>query len=73
MDEHEMQTALNDLFAGVILAADCDEYPEDLPDELSEVERVQTYDEAGILTNNKGLVLRMKDGTEWQLTIVQGR
>lgn len=73
MDEHEMETALNDLFAGLILAADCDEYPEDLPDELSEVERVQTYDEAGILTNNKGLVLRMQDGSEWQLTIVQSR
>jgi hypothetical protein len=73
VDEHEIQTALNDLFAGLILAADQDEYPEDLPDELSEVERVQTYDEAGILTNNKGLVLRMKDGTEWQLTIVQSR
>jgi hypothetical protein len=73
MDEHEMQTALNDLFANLILATDCDEYPEDLPDELSAVEMVQTYDEAGILTNNKGLVLRMKDGTEWQLTIVQSR
>ena len=73
MDEHEMQTALNDLFAALILAADCDEYPEDLPDELSEVEMVQTYDEAGILTNNKGLVLRMKDGTEWQVTLVQSR
>ena len=73
MDEHEMQTALNDLFAGLILAADCGEYPEDLPDELSEVERVQTYDEAGILTNNKGLVLRMKDGAEFQLTLVRCR
>ena len=73
MDEHEMQTALNDLFAGVILAADCDEYPEDLPDELSGVEMVQTYDEAGILTNNKGLVIRMKTGEEFQLTLVQSR
>ena len=73
MDEHEMQTALNDLFANLILAADCDEYPEDLPDELSEVEMVQTYDEAGILTYNKGLVLRMKDGSEFQLTLVKSR
>jgi hypothetical protein len=73
MDEHEMQTALNDLFAGLILATDCDEYPEDLPDELSGVEMVQTYDEAGILTQNKGLVLRMKDGAEFQLTLVRSR
>ena len=73
MDEHEMQTALNDLFAGLILAADCDEYPEDLPDELSDVEMVQTYDEAGVLTYNKGLVLRMKDGSEYQITVVKSR
>ncbi len=73
MDEHEMQTALNDLFANLILAADCDEYPDDLPDELSDVERVQTYEEAGILTNNKGLVIRMKTGEEFQLTLVQSR
>ena len=73
MDEYEVQTALNDLFASLILAADCGEYPEDLPDELSEVEMVQTYDEAGILTNNKGLVLRMKDGAEFQLTLVKSR
>ncbi len=73
MNENKMQTALNDLFANLILAADCDEYPEDLPAELGTVEMVQTFEEAGIMTNNKGLVVRMKDGSEFQMTLVQSR
>lgn len=71
MDEREMETALNDLFAELILEADCDEYPEDLPEELSGLEMVRTFEEAGILTYNKGLVLRMKDGSEFQITVVR--
>ncbi len=35
--------------------------------------RVTTFENAGIMTYNKGLVLRMPDGTEFQLTIVQSR
>ena len=34
---------------------------------------IQTFEEAGILTYNKGLVISMPDGTEYQLTIVQSR
>ena len=71
MDEREMETALNDLFAELILEADCQEYPEDLPEELSGVEMVRTFEEAGILTYNKGLVIRMKSGAEFQLTVVR--
>ena len=73
MDEHQMQTALNDLFAELILQADCDEYDENLPAEFSDIDMVRTYDEAGILTTNRGLVLRMKDGAEFQLTLVKSR
>ena len=35
--------------------------------------RVQTFDEAGVMTYNKGLVITLPDGTEYQLTIVQSR
>ena len=66
-----METALNDLFAELILEADCQEYPEDLPEELAGVEMVRTFEEAGILTDDKGLVLRMKDGSEFQITVVR--
>jgi len=29
------------------------------------------FENAGILTNNKGLVVRMQDGSEFQVTVVQ--
>ncbi len=35
--------------------------------------RVQTYAEAGVLTYDKGLVIALPDGTEFQLTIVRSR
>ena len=35
--------------------------------------RVETYEEAGVMTNDKGLVIRLPDGTEYQLTIIQSR
>lgn len=33
--------------------------------------RVRSYEDAGILTHNAGLVVRLPDGSEFQLTIVQ--
>ena len=33
----------------------------------------RTYSDAGVLTYNKGLVITMPDGSEFQLTIVQSR
>ena len=35
--------------------------------------RVCTFAEEGVLTYNKGLVISLPDGTEFQLTIVQSR
>lgn len=35
--------------------------------------RVRTFTEEGVLTYNKGLVISLPDGTEFQLTIVQSR
>ena len=34
---------------------------------------VRTYELAGIMTSNRGLVLRMQDGSEFQISIVQSR
>ena len=34
---------------------------------------VRTFQHAGIMTYNKGLVISLPDGTEFQLTIVQSR
>ena len=41
--------------------------------EQTEVRSVLTYDEAGMLTRNYGLVVRTSDGSEFQITIVQSR
>ena len=35
--------------------------------------RVRTFAEEGVMTYNKGLVISLPDGTEFQLTIVQSR
>ena len=34
---------------------------------------VRTFQQVGIMTYNKGLVISLPDGTEFQLTIVQSR
>jgi len=44
-------------------------------DEMRErtIRRIETYEEAGVLTTDPGLVVTMDDGTEFQLTIVLSR
>ena len=34
---------------------------------------VRTFAEAGVMTYNKGLVITLPDGSEYQLTIIQSR
>lgn len=38
---------------------------------LSECESCKTFKEAGLLTNDTGIVLTMKDGSQFQLTVKQ--
>jgi len=44
-------------------------------DEMRErkILRIESYEEAGVLTTDPGLVVTMDDGTEFQLTIVLSR
>lgn len=48
---------------------------DDLPEEAilyDEVKRVSSFENAAVLSLlNEGLVVRMEDGTEFQLTVVQ--
>ena len=41
-----------------------------LPDEIRQI---RTFEEVGVLTANRGLVLMMADGTEFQVTIVRNK
>ncbi|HOD84562.1 MAG TPA: hypothetical protein PKG77_24350 [Phycisphaerae bacterium] len=59
MNEHEMEDMLANLLQN--------------EDEAPEVRRVETFEEAGILTYNRGLVVRTEDGSEFQLTIVRSK
>ena len=38
-----------------------------------EIARVQTFEEAGLLTSNRGVVVRTANGSTFQITIVQSR
>ena len=40
---------------------------------LPGVEHGMTFEDAGIMTRNKGVVLRFEDGTEFQVTIVRSK
>ena len=43
-------------------------------DELvPEVAAVRTFEEAGLLTGNRGVVVRCTDGAEFQVSVVQSR
>ena len=53
-----------------VLADDLDVNESFDPDGIREVE---TFGDAGVLTMNAGLVVRMDDGTEFQVTIVRSR
>ena len=37
------------------------------------VQEVSTFAEAGVMTRNAGLVFRMYDGSEFQVTVVRSR
>ena len=40
---------------------------------LEEARTVRSFEEAGVLSGDDGLVLRMQDGSEFQITIRQSR
>jgi hypothetical protein len=42
-------------------------------DDLPSVESAQSFEDAGVMTTNAGLVLILSDGTEYQITVVRSR
>ena len=71
MNEHELAQAMMDLLNNAFEAAIDGDI--DVPEELSEVRDMRTFDEAGVLTNNAGIVLRMRGGDEYQIAIVKSK
>jgi len=74
MDEKNMEQTLTDMFLG---AAYNDE--EMIMNALFNlgwevgIEQVNTNSECSLLTNNKGVVLNLQDGSEFQITIIQSK
>ncbi len=60
MDEYDIETLISE---SLNLHAD----------EAGEQIRIRTFAEADLLTRDAGLVLRMDDGSEFQVTIVRSR
>ena len=40
---------------------------------VESIKNCQSFSEAGVLTNNEGIVLKREDGSEYQITIVQSK
>ena len=70
MNEHDFEEVLQDGLRELI-AQDGDYRTAD--DMCWENLRVQTYAEAGVLTRDKGLVISLPNGREYQLTIIRSR
>ena len=83
MNETDLQTTLLSLIQNLLDAREEIEGEDDdialadiARDMVSEAEglaHADTFDGAQLLTSNKGLVLRMEDGSEFQINIVQSR
>ncbi len=56
-----------------LLAAALDSDADSAADLAVQIRHVLTFDEAGLLTRNEGLVIQMTDGAEFQITIVKSR
>ena len=63
MGEQEVQDALMALIG----------WNEDLGNTALAEARVRTFEDAGLMTRNKGVQITLPDGSEFQLTILQSR
>lgn len=70
-----LQNALDDAdtLYGEAWGEDWDTGEEERQEAEARVERTTTFDDAMLLTQNKGLIIRLDDGTEFQVTVVQSR
>lgn len=81
MDTKALQDALaallrdevSDLAEGVTEVLACGDYDDEDGEggDAPSLGSVSTYQDAGVLTSDAGLVLRMSDGSEFQLTLVR--
>ena len=74
MNEHDLQELLFDVLFELMSAREDEEDPlNDLGQRTEGMHRLETFEEAGMLTTDNGLVIHMHDGHEYQLPIVRCR
>ena len=70
MNAHDIETLIADALN--IAAASLEEDASaEVPDGIEELNAIQTFTQAGVLTSNPGLVLLLYDGSKFQVEIVQ--
>ena len=50
-----------------------EEFMQEILADQDQIRSIMTFEEAGMLTNDKGLVVRTSDGSEFQITIVKSK
>ena len=79
MNEREMANALAEMLGEMAYLADDEvgvlemSIPHELANTQTGIENARSYDEAGVMTTNAGFVIRMRDGSEFQVTVVQSK
>ena len=68
MNEGKMERILLELFEDI---ASDEELQASLDQPALANAQVKTFEDAGLLTRDRGIVLSLKDGSEFQITIVQ--
>ena len=64
MTEHDIEEALLNLAF---------QTGEDVEDFTEQLQSALSFDAAGMMTRNRGVIFRMKDGSEFQITIVKSK
>ena len=73
MNETALQDALKALLVEIAFMDEDDRDVAGVPGDLADIRHVRTYEEAMVLTHDKGLVFSTHDGAEFQLTINRSR
>ncbi len=71
MDDHDIETLIADTLNAAVAALDDEDA--DATENAEALDRIRTFAEAQVLTRDAGLVLHLKDGSQFYVTIVQGR
>lgn len=75
MTERTLEGILWNLLVGIIESEEGDEIgdSDDIRDDFKDLADVNNFSGCGLMTEDAGLVIRTKDGSEFQITIVQSR